>query len=110
MVEKSRIDFALVGIGSLLKDRLLGVPIYQRSYSWQKDQISDYWSDLRSAFAKADPEYFLGTVVLTSEGLVGRHAIIDGQQRIATTAILLAAIRDEYKARGDDRSPIIQTT
>lgn len=110
MVEKSRIGFDLVGIGSLLKDRHLGVPIYQRSYSWQEDEIADYWTDLRSAFAKADPEYFLGTVVLTGEGLAGREAIIDGQQRIATTAILLAAIRDEYKARGDDRSPIIQSS
>lgn len=110
MVEKSRIDFDLVGIGSLLKDRLLGVPIYQRSYSWGGDQIQDYWSDLRSAFAKSDPEYFLGTVVLTSEGLAARDAIIDGQQRIATTAILLAAIRDEYNQRRDDRSAIVQSS
>lgn len=109
MVDKSRIDFDLVGIGSLLKDRLLGVPIYQRSYSWEEDQISDYWSDLRSAFAKSDPEYFLGTVVLTAEGLADRHAVIDGQQRLATTAMLLAAVRAEYNERGDDRALIVQT-
>lgn len=109
MVEKSRIDFDLVGIGSVLKERQLGVPIYQRSYSWLEDQIGDYWSDLRSAFAKSDPEYFLGTIVLTEEGAAGRLAVIDGQQRLATTAMLLAAIRDEYKARGDDRSSIVQT-
>ena len=110
MVDKSRIDFDLVGIGSLLKDRQLGVPIYQRSYSWEEDQIRDYWSDLRSAFAKSDPEYFLGTIVLTAEGLADRHAVIDGQQRLATTAMFLAAVREEYDERGDDRAPIIQTS
>lgn len=108
-MEKSRIDFALRGIGSLLKDRQLGVPIYQRSYSWESDQITDYWNDLKSSFAKTDPEYFLGTVVLTREGLTARDAIIDGQQRLATTSILLAAIRDEYLDRSDSRYQIIQS-
>jgi hypothetical protein len=110
VVDTGRIDFELVGIGSLLKDRSLGVPIYQRSYSWQEDQIQDFWSDLRSAFAKSDPEYFLGTIVLTAEGLAERHAVIDGQQRLATTAMLLAAVREEYKERGDDRDAIIQAS
>ena len=110
MAVPSRILFDLVGIASLLKDRLLGVPIYQRSYSWEDEQIDDFWDDLRSAFAKSDPEYFLGTIVLTAEGLPGRAAIIDGQQRLATTAILLSAIRDEYIARADDRSDIVQSS
>lgn len=109
MPAHTKISFELVGLGSLLKERMLGVPIYQRSYSWESSQIEDYWSDLRSAFANSDPEYFLGTIVLTTEGTANRVSIIDGQQRIATTAILLAAIREEYKHRSDDRHEIIQT-
>lgn len=110
MTGSTRITFDLVGIASLLKDRTLGVPIYQRSYSWERAQIDDYWSDLQSAFAKSEPEYFLGTVVLTSENTSDRIAIIDGQQRLATTAILISAIRDEYVERADDRSNIIQAS
>jgi uncharacterized protein with ParB-like and HNH nuclease domain len=110
-MEESKIGFDLDGIAHLLADRLLAVPIYQRSYSWQQDEIEDFWMDLQSAFSQTDPEYFLGTIVLSREGAQGRTAIIDGQQRLATTAILLSAIRDEYRRRGDGtRADIIQRT
>ncbi|MDN4474641.1 DUF262 domain-containing protein [Demequina sp. SYSU T00192] len=107
----SQITFALEGVATVLQQNSLGVPIYQRSYSWGKDQISDYWADLQAAFLKeGTAEYFLGTVVLTSEGQDGRVSVIDGQQRLATTTILLAAIRDEYRERGDDaRAGVVQT-
>jgi len=62
-----------------------------------------------SAFAQADPEYFLGTIVLSAEGTARRLTIVDGQQRLATTTMLLAAIRDEYRQRGDlTRADIVQ--
>lgn len=107
-MESRRIDFDLVGIGSLLKTRLFAVPIYQRSYSWKSENINDFCEDLKTAFAEKDPEYFLGTVVLTSEGKTDREFVIDGQQRLATTTMLIAAIRDEYRNRGDNRDSIIQ--
>src|SRR3990172_5968595 len=100
-MEATRIEFDLRGVGSELKERLLAVPIYQRSYAWTGEEISEYWSDLRSAFGESIPEYFLGTIVLTRQGKPPRDTIIDGQQRLATTSILLAALRDEFKARGD---------
>ena len=42
---------------------------------------------------RSDAPYFLGTVVLT-HGNAGRLEVADGQQRLATTSILIAAIRD----------------
>jgi hypothetical protein len=103
-----KFGFDLVGIGSALADRRLGVPIYQRSYAWGdedapggRDQVGEFWSDLRTTFGNGDTEYFLGTVVLSREGLLNRTTIIDGQQRLATTALLMAAIRDEFIERGD---------
>lgn len=105
----TRFDFSLVGIASLLETKRLGVPIYQRSYAWGEDgdrnQVEEFWEDLRSTFAASSgsAEYFLGTVVLSREGLAGgRISIIDGQQRIATAAILLAVIRDQFRVRGDE--------
>jgi hypothetical protein len=106
----SSIDFDLTGIGGILVSRLLAVPIYQRPYSWRETPVNEFWTDLRTAFGKKSPEYFLGTIVLTKQGTVGRDTIIDGQQRLATTAMLLASIRGEYKARGDaKRASIIHS-
>jgi hypothetical protein len=100
-------DFGLDGIAHQLEDRALAVPVYQRSYSWREPQVKDFWSDLKAAFDNDQQEYFLGTIVLSKEGMPDRDTIIDGQQRLATTAILLAAIRDEYRHRNDDRRAAI---
>lgn len=100
-MDATGINFDLCGVANELKARLLAVPIYQRSYAWTSDEITEFWSDLRSAFAESSPEYFLGTIVLTRQGKPPRDTIIDGQQRLATTSILLAAIRDQYKGSGD---------
>lgn len=113
----SRFDFDLRGIGMELEARKLAVPIYQRDYAWgeeDRDQVMDYWTDLHGSFVEGpDREYFLGTVVLSKESRDhdDREMIIDGQQRLATTAILLAAIRDVYRERGDEeRANHVQTT
>jgi hypothetical protein len=106
-MEADRIKFDLRGIASELKDRLLAVPTFQRSYAWGNDEIEDFWTDLRSAFSETTPEYFLGTLVLTRPA--GRDNIIDGQQRLATVSLLLACIRDEFRDRSDNaRATIVQ--
>lgn len=105
----THIEFDLRGVASELKDRLIAVPIYQRSFAWTGEEIQEYWEDLYTAFSEAAPEYFLGTIVLTRQEAVSRDAVIDGQQRLATTSILLAAIRDEYRERDDpERATIVQ--
>lgn len=92
-------------LGHLLSDRLLMVPPFQRRYSWQRDHISEYWMDIARARA-AGNAYFMGTVVLaeTTDGTDNRKLIIDGQQRITTTAILFIAIRDRLKTLGQERA------
>jgi hypothetical protein len=108
-MQSGGMQFNLLGIAATLKDRLLAVPIYQRSYAWTADEVAEYWGDLRGAFSDITPEYFLGTLVLTRQASPPRDTIIDGQQRLATTSILLAAVRDEYERRLDTkRSEIVQ--
>ncbi len=109
-MDAGRIQFTLRGIGTELKERKLAVPVYQRSYAWSADEVAEFWSDLRDALSDETPEYFLGTIVLTRGDSSDRATIVDGQQRLATAAILLAAIRDEYWERGDrKRGDIIQS-
>ena len=99
----SGIDFDLTGIGALLTSALYRVPIYQRSYAWDEGDIQDFWDDLKRALSAAAPEYFLGTVVLTPSDDDGRVVIIDGQQRMATTSILLAVLRDIAEQQERDK-------
>jgi hypothetical protein len=93
------IEFNLEGIGHVISDRSLEVPVYQRSYAWEAEQVAEYWADLSRALASSADEYFMGTIV--TAGGEGRHVVIDGQQRLATTSIFLAVIRDAYESRRD---------
>jgi hypothetical protein len=96
------LDTSLTGIGDVLKERRLAVPVYQRSYSWEDEQVEELWDDIASAVDIDAPEYFLGTVVLTGNSADEYDAsVIDGQQRLATTSLLLVALRDAYLAAND---------
>jgi len=107
MTDSDRWGFTPDGIGHVLNDRRLEVPIYQRSYSWGPQQLNDFWTDLSGAMSARQSQYFLGNIVLSEEGAESGHVIIDGQQRLATTMILLAAIRNEYRRRSDEESRTI---
>lgn len=87
-------------LGHLLADHLLEVPRFQRSFSWDESNVDEYLSDLEQARVKK-VSYFMGTVVFAvSSDSGGRRQIVDGQQRLATTAILLVAIRDRLRGYG----------
>ncbi len=105
-LEEMRI--ALEGIGHALADNLLAVPMYQRSYAWEDRHIKDLFQDIATAISKNEKEYFLGSIVVTRT-TADRPEVVDGQQRLATTTILLAAIRDWFIQKGDvDRAQDIE--
>lgn len=81
------------GIGSVLNRYQLRVPLNQRSYAWEDSHVKTLLTDFSNAVATETSNYFLGTIVLTPSG-DGKWEVADGQQRLATTAILIAAIRD----------------
>jgi uncharacterized protein with ParB-like and HNH nuclease domain len=95
-----KIDFGYTGIATLLKGGRLTVPPNQRSYAWGDDHISDLFDDLSAAIKDGETDYFLGTVVLTGDGVPD---VSDGQQRLATTSILLAKIRDYFLGVGKEK-------
>lgn len=100
MSKIDKLEARLDGIGHLLADRYIMVPPYQRAYSWTDEQIEELLRDLSDAMREKDAEYFLGTVVLT-KNKTGQHAVIDGQQRLATISILICAIRNHFYAISD---------
>jgi Protein of unknown function DUF262/Protein of unknown function (DUF1524) len=93
------IAIAESGIGSVLNRYSLGVPLNQRSYAWEDAHVRTLLQDFSNAIANDDKTYFLGSIVLTSSGN-GKWEVADGQQRLATTAILISAIRDRLSFAG----------
>lgn len=92
------IGFEQIGIGSVLRNNWLQVLLHQREYSWTDREVNDLFHDINKAITDNSPEYFLGSIVtIPRDG--GVLEVVDGQQRLATTAILLAAIRDFLKGR-----------
>jgi len=90
--------------GTLLRILLHGtshymIPLFQRTYSWEKSDWETLWYDVLETYhADADSRHFLGSIVSkslpsTPEG-VSRFLLIDGQQRLTTLTLLLAALRD----------------
>jgi len=86
----------------------LEVPLFQRQYVWSEDQQwLPLWEDIERKFAEAlegrqnAPTHFLGAMVLdqkqTPTGHVVVRQVIDGQQRLTTLQIFLAAYRDFCK-------------
>jgi len=95
--------FPLLGLFG--EKRRLEVPLFQRQYVWnQEQQWEPLWEDISRKFiesleARADaPVHFLGAMVLdqkqTPTTHVEKRQVIDGQQRLTTLQIFLAAFRD----------------
>ncbi len=72
------------------------IPRFQRSYSWNKDNAEDFYKDMKDD----DYEFFVGSIVLNTQRGDGVIEIIDGQQRMITSTILFAAIRDVFEENG----------
>ncbi len=88
------------------------VPLYQRTYSWGKEQLERLWEDVgelveqHRAGERAAP-HFLGSVVLApgqiQAGGVQKWLVVDGQQRLTTLMLAFTALRDQLKEAGDPR-------
>lgn len=80
------------------------VPIYQRNYAWEDDEISALIQDVYDAFVQQKDTYFIGTLVSYHKG-DQVYEVIDGQQRLTTINLVLAALdiplknKLTYKAR-----------
>lgn len=79
--------------------RAYDIPKYQRGYSWGKDQVIEFWTDLTDHDEADGSTHFFGTVYVSKipnskNSNMKKFRIVDGQQRITTSLILLICIRD----------------
>jgi len=75
------------------------VPYFQRTYSWRRRQWTTLFDDILELYELGSQNsHFLGSMVLLAENNeadpVPHTLVIDGQQRIVTLSLFLAAIRD----------------
>ncbi|WQY59075.1 DUF262 and DUF1524 domain-containing protein [Helicobacter pylori] len=75
------------------------IPIYQRVYSWEKEQCKQLWDDIIKTGGNDQIEgHFIGSIVFVHDGIYTTNynelLIIDGQQRLTTITLLFIALRD----------------
>ena len=105
---QSPMNGTLTDLNQLLKsDRLFEIPIFQRGYAWEEENLRDLWEDLDYL---GDRKHYFGTILLketdkrTRGGLrtFDHFEVIDGQQRLTTTMILIRELISQFKELGDE--------
>jgi uncharacterized protein with ParB-like and HNH nuclease domain/predicted transport protein len=80
------------------KSPQLVIPIYQRNYSWTEKECQQLWNDILRTGSNNDiSAHFIGSIVYVEEGLYHVSSqspllVIDGQQRLTTVTLLIAAL------------------
>ena len=80
------------------------IPLYQRTYSWEREQCVRLWNDIVNLHKNHREGHFVGSIVRIDEDSAAGSTIatiIDGQQRLTTLTLLLVALRDYASANAD---------
>jgi uncharacterized protein with ParB-like and HNH nuclease domain len=84
-------ESTLVSVEGLLGGMRYKIPLLQRKYVWQEEDVRDLLDDIQGSFeADQNSRYFIGGMVLSKNG-GDRLLIIDGQQRMATIMLVFSA-------------------
>jgi uncharacterized protein with ParB-like and HNH nuclease domain len=82
------------------------IPVFQRYYTWEKANWDQLWDDVLAVaeHGSDSARHFMGSIVCVPEahipGVVPAYQVIDGQQRLTTLSLLLAAVRDGALGNG----------
>ncbi len=85
----------LLNLDGVIEKGVFEIPSYQRGYAWQIRQLKDFWNDLEHVSKLGDKFHYMHSLTLReSENELEDSAfeIIDGQQRLATSLILLGLL------------------
>lgn len=80
---------------------------YQRTYAWSKDEVGELFDDLKDC-VESNENHFFGTLIFQSSSNA-LATIVDGQQRLTTVFILVAALRDEIDKLGPGMDTLPKT-
>ena len=77
------------------------IPAFQRDYNWEEEQCQQLWDDIKRVGRKRNGDHFFGPIVYiatTGHGAAfTRWLLIDGQQRMTTVSLLMAAVREHIR-------------
>lgn len=85
----------LLDLDGVIEKGVFEIPSYQRGYAWQKEQLEDFWNDLEHVSKLGNQFHYMHSLTLReseNEFESGAFEIIDGQQRLATSLILLGLL------------------
>lgn len=83
------------------------IPIYQRTYSWTREQCEQLWQDIvRAATDASVKDHFIGSIVYIQQGILvlartPQFLVIDGQQRLTTLSLLLTALAAAARSQSE---------
>ncbi len=92
----------LLDLDGVIEKGVFEIPSYQRGYAWQKEQLKDFWNDLEHVSKLGDKFHYMHSLTLReleNEFESSTFEIIDGQQRLATSLILLGLLAKITKHR-----------
>ncbi|WQW55263.1 DUF262 domain-containing HNH endonuclease family protein [Helicobacter pylori] len=85
----------LLNLDGVVGKGVFEIPSYQRGYAWQERQLKDFWNDLEHVSKLGDKFHYMHSLTLReseNEFESSAFEIIDGQQRLATSLILLGLL------------------
>ncbi|WRC72758.1 DUF262 domain-containing HNH endonuclease family protein [Helicobacter pylori] len=85
----------LLTLDGVIEKGVFEIPSYQRGYAWQERQLKDFWNDLEHVSKLGDKFHYMHSLTLReleNEFESSTFEIIDGQQRLATSLILLGLL------------------
>jgi uncharacterized protein with ParB-like and HNH nuclease domain len=92
-----------IKLSDILKDKTFNVPLYQREYSWNLEQVSDLFYDILDSDEEG---HFLGSLLLYQSDTNKKMEIVDGQQRMTTLFLLLFSVLKHLE--NSDRTKAIE--
>ncbi|WRG65057.1 DUF262 domain-containing HNH endonuclease family protein [Helicobacter pylori] len=90
----------LLTLDSVIEKGVFEIPSYQRGYAWQERQLKDFWNDLEHVSKLGNKFHYMHSLTLRgleNELEYSAFEIIDGQQRLATSLILLSLLAKTTK-------------
>ncbi|WP_187848457.1 DUF262 domain-containing protein [Helicobacter pylori] len=90
----------LLDLDGVIEKGVFEIPNYQRGYAWQERQLKDFWNDLEHVSKLGDKFHYMHSLTLReseNEFESSAFEIIDGQQRLATSLILLGLLAKTTK-------------
>lgn len=85
----------LLNLDGVIEKGVFEIPSYQRGYAWQERQLKDFWNDLEHVSKLGNQFHYMHSLTLReseNEFESSTFEIIDGQQRLATSLILLGLL------------------